>query len=76
MLERGRVLGDRYEIIEEIGSGGMAVVYKAQDYKLRRLVAIKVLKREYTEDEMVLGKFRKEALSAGQFNPPEYCGRI
>ena len=70
MLERGRVLGDRYEIIEEIGSGGMAVVYKAQDYKLRRLVAIKVLKREYTEDEMVLGKFRKEALSAGSLTHP------
>ena len=59
MLDPGSVLGKRYEIIGEIGSGGMAIVYKAKDYTLRRMVAIKVLKKEYAEDEAVVSKFRK-----------------
>ena len=47
MLNKGTVLTERYEIIERIGSGGMADVYRAMDHKLNRYVAIKVLKREY-----------------------------
>lgn len=70
MLEPGRVLGRRYEIISEIGSGGMANVYKARDNKLGRLVAIKVLKQELALDETILQKFRKEALAAGSLNHP------
>ena len=70
MLEAGRVLGRRYEIISEIGSGGMANVYKAHDNKLDRMVAIKVLKQEFTLDETILSKFRKEALAAGSLNHP------
>lgn len=70
MLEPGRVLGRRYEILEQIGSGGMAYVYKAKDYKLNRLVAIKVLKQEFAMDETILDKFRKEALAAGGLNHP------
>lgn len=70
MLEPGRVLGHRYEILKEIGSGGMANVYKARDQKLDRLVAIKVLKQEFTFDETILNKFRKEALAAGSLNHP------
>jgi len=70
MLEPGRVLGRRYEIIEEIGSGGMAVVYKAKDYTLSRMVAIKVLKEELALDETILGKFKKEALAAGSLTHP------
>jgi serine/threonine protein kinase len=70
MLEAGRVLGRRYEIISEIGSGGMANVYKARDQKLDRLVAIKVLKQEFTMDNTILEKFRKEALAAGGLNHP------
>lgn len=70
MLEPGRILVNRYEIVEEIGSGGMAIVYKAKDYKLRRMVALKVLKHEYAEDEAVLAKFRKEALAAGSLTHP------
>lgn len=70
MLDPGTVLGKRYEIIEEIGAGGMAIVYKAKDYKLRRMVALKVLKHEYSEDEAVLSKFRKEALAAGGLTHP------
>ena len=70
MLEAGRVLGRRYEILEEIGSGGMAIVYKARDYKLSRLVAIKVLKQEFALDETILSKFKKEALAAGSLTHP------
>ena len=46
MLKEGVILGERYEIISRIGSGGMADVYKAKDHKLNRMVAVKVLKPE------------------------------
>lgn len=74
MLESGRVLGHRYEIIEEIGSGGMAHVYKAKDNKLGRMVAIKILKQEMALDNTILEKFRKEALAAGSLNHPNIVG--
>ena len=70
MLDPGIVLSKRYEILGEIGAGGMAYVYKAKDYKLRRMVALKVLKHEYYQDEAVLSKFKKEALSAGGLTHP------
>lgn len=60
----GKVLGDRYEIIEEVGVGGMAKVYKALDTVLNRYVAVKVLKNEYMEDQDFLRKFAMEAQSA------------
>lgn len=50
MLKPGMMLGDRYEIIELVGSGGMSEVYKAKDHKLNRYVAVKVLKREFSDD--------------------------
>ena len=51
MLKEGVILGERYEIISRIGSGGMADVYKAKDHKLNRMVAVKVLKPEFREDK-------------------------
>ena len=51
MLETGVNIGQRYEIIDRIGSGGMADVYKAMDAKLNRLVAVKVLRQEFRIDK-------------------------
>ena len=64
MLENGTIIGNRYEIIGKIGTGGTADVYKAKCHKLNRYVAIKVLKREFSEDRNFISKFRIEAQSA------------
>ena len=64
MLRVGTVLQERYEIIEKIGSGGMSDVYKAKCHKLNRLVAIKVLKAEFTDDANFVSKFKMEAQAA------------
>ncbi len=64
MIKEGVLLGGRYEIIDKIGSGGMANVYKAIDRVLNRYVAVKVLKKEFREDENFVKKFRSEAQSA------------
>lgn len=64
MLREGMFLADRYEILEKIGTGGMADVYKAKCHKLNRYVAIKVLKPEFVEDRNFVSKFRAEAQSA------------
>ena len=64
MLKEGIIIGDRYEIISRVGSGGMADVYKSMDHKLNRLVAVKVLKPEFREDTTFIARFRKEAQSA------------
>ncbi len=64
------VIGDRYEVLEKIGTGGMSDVYKAKDHKLNRLVAVKVLKQEFSENENFVSKFRVEAQStAGLLHP-------
>ena len=60
----GKLIGNRYEILEKIGNGGMATVYKAQDTVLRRYVAIKVLREEFTTDEEFIRRFNTEAQSA------------
>ena len=64
MIKEGILLGGRYEIIDKIGSGGMANVYKAIDRVLNRYVAVKVLKKEFREDENFVKKFRSEAQAA------------
>lgn len=70
MIKEGVVLGKRYEIGERIGAGGMADVYRARDQKLNRYVAVKVLKREYREDESFVKKFQTEAQSAAGLMHP------
>ncbi len=64
MIKIGMILGDRYEILEKIGTGGMSDVYKAKDQKLIRNVAVKVLKQEFSENENFVSKFRVEAQAA------------
>ena len=68
ILLPGRMLGDRYEIIEKIGSGGMSDVYKAKCHKLNRYVAIKVLKDEFSDDQNFVHKFKTEAQSAASLS--------
>ena len=64
MISEGMILADRYEILSRIGTGGMSDVYKAQDNKLSRFVAIKVLKQEYAENANFVTKFHAEAQAA------------
>jgi eukaryotic-like serine/threonine-protein kinase len=64
------VIGDTYEVEAEIGRGGMAVVYRARDLKLRRLVAIKVLPPDLAFREEVRTRFLREAQTAAQLNHP------
>lgn len=66
----GNVLGNRYEIVEIVGIGGMAVVYKGKDNVLNRLVAIKVLKQEFNSDEEFVRKFQKESQAAASLSHP------
>lgn len=70
MLKPGMYISDRYEIIEKVGSGGMADVYKARCHRLNRFVAIKVLKAEYSNDTTFVLKFRAEAQSAAGLSHP------
>ena len=67
---KGRLLGNRYEIIEKIGSGGMATVYKAKCHVLNRYVAIKILRDEFTTDEEFIKRFETEAQSAASITHP------
>lgn len=70
MFEQGMIIQNRYEIIEEVGSGGMSVVYKAKCHVLNRFVAIKVLKLEFSDDKSFVNKFRIEAQSAAGLSHP------
>ena len=66
----GKLLGNRYEIIEKIGNGGMATVYKATDKVLKRYVAVKILRDEFTTDEEFIKRFEVEAQSAARLTHP------
>ncbi|MBQ2801026.1 MAG: Stk1 family PASTA domain-containing Ser/Thr kinase [Lachnospiraceae bacterium] len=70
MLKAGIVIGERYEIIEQVGAGGMSYVYKAKDHKLNRYVAVKVLKSEFSENKGFVSKFRVEAQAAAGLAHP------
>ena len=70
MIGPGMMISDRYEIIDKVGSGGMADVYKAKDHRLNRFVAIKVLRQEYSSDAKFVAKFRAEAQSVAGLSHP------
>ncbi len=66
----GRLLDNRYEILETIGVGGMAVVYKARDHRLKRLVAIKILKDEFSQDDEFRRRFNAESQAVASMSHP------
>ncbi len=68
------ILAGRYELIEKIGTGGMAVVYKARCKFLNRFVAIKILKPEFTKDNQFIESFRRESQAAAGLNHPNIVG--
>lgn len=70
MIKIGMIIGDRYEILEKIGTGGMSDVYKAKCHKLNRFVAMKVLKQEFSENANFVSKFRIEAQAAAGLSHP------
>ena len=70
MLKPGTYLQDRYEILSLIGTGGMSEVYQAKCHTLNRLVAIKVLKDEYSQDANFVSKFKMEAQAAAGLSHP------
>ncbi len=74
MVSIGAVIGGRYEVIEKIGTGGMADVYRAKDHRLNRFVAVKVLKNEYSEDAKFVTKFRQEAQAIACLSHPNIVG--
>ena len=64
------ILGNRYEVIRKIGDGGMAFVYEAKDRLLNRIVAVKVLRPEFVDDEEFLAKFKREAEAVANISHP------
>lgn len=70
MLKAGTILGNRYEIIEKIGAGGMSIVYRARDTKLARSVTVKVLRDEFITDEEFVARFKIEAQAAASLSHP------
>lgn len=74
MVSVGTIISDRYEILEKVGSGGMADVFRAKCHRLNRFVAIKILKQEYSEDTKFVTKFRGEAQAVACMSHPNIVG--
>lgn len=70
----GKTLGDRYTILERINGGGMATVYKARCNLLNRIVAVKILKPEFSDDVDFVRRFRREAQAAASLCHPNIVG--
>lgn len=70
----GRLIANRYEIIENVGNGGMATVYRAKDNVLNRFVAVKILRDEFTTDDEFIKRFRSEAQAVASLNHPNIVG--
>ena len=70
MIKIGMLIADRYEVLEKVGTGGMSDVYKAKDHRLNRMVAVKVLKQEFSENATFVSKFRVEAQAAAGLMHP------
>ena len=69
-----KLLAGRYELIEKIGEGGMAIVYKGKDRLLNRYVAIKILRPEYTKDEEFIESFKRESQASARLSHPNIVG--
>lgn len=74
MVSIGTIIGNRYEILEKVGSGGMADVFRAKCHRLNRYVAIKILKQDYSEDTKFVTKFRGEAQAIAGISHPNIVG--
>ena len=74
-ISPGMLLG-RYRMIEQMGAGGMGVVYRAQDEKLNRVVAVKIVTPGVLTSNDARDRFRREALALARLNHPTYCGRL
>ena len=66
----GEMLANRYEILEKVGDGGMALVYSAKDHLLSRTVAVKILRSQFADDDEFVERFRREARSAASLSHP------